>query len=310
MSFSNLRIGQKYSKKDLSRIFDNNNISKIRRCIYNLDKSNTLFFVDLEKEGKEERFHFNDYFEGDFFHWDSQANQHIETPKIKEIINGSRIPHLFIRVTPRIKSITQPFVYCGRLKYVEYVEGTSYPVHFIFQNTDYQDNTNNKNLLDVYFWKPDKIGGSSEFKVTNRDTVSEERKRKYKEPNTTERSGLVTSRVGQGYYRQQIIEKWESKCPVTKSELLQVLISSHIVPWSECNDKERLDVENGILLSPNIDSLFDKCLISFSDDGQMISSSKLSDEELKRLGIPEGVTIKVTEGMKKYLKKHRERLLQ
>ena len=181
---------------------------------------------------------------------------------------------------------------------MEYVEGTSYPVHFIFQNTDYQDNTDNKNLLDVYFWKPDKIGGSSEFKVTNRDTVSEERKRKYKEPNTTERSGLVTSRVGQGYYRQQIIEKWESKCPVTKSELLQVLISS--------GGGGTYDV----LHSPNIDSLFDKCLISFSDDGQMISSSKLSDEELKRLGIPEGVTIKVTEGMKKYLKKHRERLLQ
>ena len=88
------------------------------------------------------------------------------------------------------------------------------------------------------------------------------------------------------------------------------MISSHIVPWSECNDKERLDVENGILLSPNVDSLFDKHLISFSDNGQMIVSDKLSNEELKRLGIPMGVTIKVTEGMKKYLQRHRERLFQ
>ena len=310
MSFSSLKIGEKYSKTNLSEIFNNPNISIVREGIYNLNESNTFFFVDLEKKGKEDRFHFDDYFEGDFFHWDSQTTQHIDTPKIQEIVRGSRTPHLFIRISPRVKNTTQPFIYCGRLKYVEYVEGTSKPVHIIFQNIDYQDETENKDLLEVYFWKPDKIGGSSRFKITNREVVSEDRKRKLKEPNVTERSGLVTSRVGQGYYRQQIIEKWEGKCPVTQSELLKVLISSHIVPWSECNDKERLDVENGILLSPNVDSLFDKHLISFSDNGQMIVSDKLSNEELKRLGIPMGVTIKVTEGMKKYLQRHRERLLQ
>jgi hypothetical protein len=310
MSFNSLILGNKYSKKDLSEIFDNPNILIVREGIYNVSNSESFFFVDLEKKGKEDRFHFDDYFEGDFFHWDSQTTQHIETPKIQEIVKGLRTPHLFIRVTPKVKNTTQPFVYCGRLKYVEYIEGTSKPVHLIFQNIDYQDDTENKDLLDVYFWKPDKIGGSSQFKITDRETVSEDRKRKLKEPNITERSGLVTSRVGQGYYRQQIIEKWEGKCPVTQSELLKILISSHIVPWSECNDKERLDVENGILLSPNVDSLFDKHLISFSDNGQMIISERLSGEGLKKLGIPEGVTIKVTEGMKKYLQRHRERLLQ
>ena len=310
MSFNSLILGNKYSKKDLSEIFDNTNISIVREGIYNVSNSESFFFVDLEKKGKEDRFHFDDYFEGDFFHWDSQTTQHIDTPKIQEIVKGLRTPHLFIRVTPKVKNTTQPFIYCGRLKYVEYIEGTSKPVHLIFQNIDYQDDTENKDLLDVYFWKPDKIGGSSQFKITNRETVSEDRKRKLKKPNITERSGLVTSRVGQGYYRQQIIEKWEGKCPVTQSELLKILISSHIVPWSECNDKERLDVENGILLSPNVDSLFDKHLISFSDNGQMIISERLSGEELKKLGIPVGVTIKVTEGMKKYLQRHRERLLQ
>ena len=310
MSFNSLILGNKYSKKDLSEIFDNTNISIVREGIYNVSNSESFFFVDLEKKGKEDRFHFDDYFEGDFFHWDSQTTQHIDTPKIQEIVKGLRTPHLFIRVTPKVKNTTQPFVYCGRLKYVEYIEGTSKPVHLIFQNIDYQDDTENKDLLDVYFWKPDKIGGSSQFKITNRETVSEDRKRKLKKPNITERSGLVTSRVGQGYYRQQIIEKWEGKCPVTQSELLKILISSHIVPWSECNDRERLDVENGILLSPNVDSLFDKHLISFSDNGQMIISERLSGEELKKLGIPVGVTIKVTEGMKKYLQRHRERLLQ
>jgi 5-methylcytosine-specific restriction protein A len=154
------------------------------------------------------------------------------------------------------------------------------------------------------------IGGSSRFQIKNIDKVSEQRKRKFKIPNETERSGLVTSRVGQGYYRQQIIEKWEGKCPVTNSNLLKILISSHIVPWSESTDEERLDVENGILLSPNIDSLFDKNLISFEDTGEMILSKTLSLNDLKVLGVPNGVKIKVTEGMKKYLKKHREKLKQ
>ena len=117
----------------------------------------------------------------------------------------------------------------------------------------------------------------------------------------------MVSRVGQGYYRQQIIEKWNGSCPVTKSNLKSILISSHIVPWSESNDEERLDVENGILLSPNIDSLFDKHLISFEDDGSILISEKVDLSNRGSLNIHDEIKIPVTEGMKKYLKRHRER---
>ncbi len=310
MSFEKLIIGSKYSKKDLSKIFDNPNISLVREGIYNLKTPESFFFVDLEKGGKDERFHFDDYFEGEYFHWDSQPDQHINSPKIKEIVLGERVPHLFVRIVPKIKSVTQPFIYCGRLTYQYHEGGTSKSIHIVFKNIDFVDDSENPELLQIYFWKPTMIGGSSRFQIKNIDKVSEQRKRKFKIPNETERSGLVTSRVGQGYYRQQIIEKWEGKCPVTNSNLLKILISSHIVPWSESTDEERLDVENGILLSPNIDSLFDKNLISFEDTGEMILSKTLSLNDLKVLGVPNGVKIKVTEGMKKYLKKHREKLKQ
>ena len=63
-----------------------------------------------------------------------------------------------IRITPKIKNVTQPFIYCGRLKYVEYEKGTSKPVHILFQNLDFQDNTDNEELLEIYSWKPKKIG--------------------------------------------------------------------------------------------------------------------------------------------------------
>tara|TARA_Y100000813_G_C24126714_1_gene335510 strand:+ start:1 stop:858 length:858 start_codon:yes stop_codon:yes gene_type:complete len=125
-------------------------------------------------------------------------------------------------------------------------------------------------------------------------------------PNRTERKGLVTSRVGQGLYRQKIIEKWGGKCPITNSSILTILISSHIVPWSKSNDKERLDVENGILLSPLYDSLFDRHLISFTNDGNILISNKLDQSDINNLNIKTDCKITVSEGMKDYLRRHRE----
>ena len=125
-------------------------------------------------------------------------------------------------------------------------------------------------------------------------------------PNITERKGLVTSRVGQGLYREKIIQKWGGRCPITECSVLSILISSHIVPWSKSNDEERMDVDNGILLSPVYDSLFDRHLISFNDNGEIMISELLHPDDIIRLGIDRNSKIPVSDGMKKYLKRHRE----
>ena len=303
-----LIIGHKYSKRDLSEILDNENIAKVREGIYNLNSSESLFFVDLEKKGKEDRFHFDDYFEGDYFHWDSQTTQHIETPKIQEIIKGLRTPYLFVRITPKIKSQVQPFIYCGRLNYVDYIDGTYKPVHLIFHNVDYQESTENNDLNQVYSWKPQKIGGESRFNFIESTATSVHLRARLTKPSETERVAKVTQRVGQEYHRQQMIKRWEGKCPVTGCSILTILKSSHIVPWSESNNDERLDVNNGILLSPNVDALFDRHLPSFEDDGSMILSDKVTELEVLALGIDTIAKIPIKEGMKSYLKRHRERL--
>jgi predicted restriction endonuclease len=121
---------------------------------------------------------------------------------------------------------------------------------------------------------------------------------------------VVTSRVGQGYYRQEILKIWDGKCSLTGCSIKDILISSHIKGWSECNDSERLDPDNGILLSPNVDSLFDRHLISFNDDGSMVLSNRITVKELQVLGLNSIGKIKVSEGMKPYLKFHRNKLLQ
>ena len=104
-------------------------------------------------------------------------------------------------------------------------------------------------------------------------------------PSVTERSGLVTSRVGQGAYRKRIIHRWEYKCAVTNFNKLDILIASHIVPWAQSNDIERLDVHNGILLSPTYDALFDKHLITFDHKGKIILSDKIEHSAYQKIGV-------------------------
>ena len=127
-------------------------------------------------------------------------------------------------------------------------------------------------------------------------------------PSTTERKGLVTSRVGQGYYRQEILRRFDGRCAVTGVNSEELLIASHIVPWRDSNEFERLDVNNGILLSPTYDALFDKHLISFEDDGHIVLSTNLPANLFSSLGVSGIEKIKVFEGMKVYLLRHRENL--
>ena len=110
-------------------------------------------------------------------------------------------------------------------------------------------------------------------------------KNDYTIPNITERTGLVTSRVGQGAYRKRIIHRWEYQCAVTGFKKLDILIASHIVPWAKSTNEERLDVHNGILLSPVYDALFDKHLISFDTKGKILLSDVIDANAYHKIGV-------------------------
>ena len=303
-----LELGNKYSKKDLAALLGEDGLLTVREGVFSCKNSGSYFlFVDLEKEGKEDRFHFKDYFEGDYYHWDSQTTQHINSPKIRSLVNGDLDIYLFVRINQKVKGQTQPFVYCGRVTYLEHDPDTEKPVHIIFQNIDYDDFTKNEELTDIYLWKPEKVGMTSGATITKKGIVSSKRKTSYTKPTKTERKGLVTSRVGQGYFRNLLIERFDNKCAVTKSSIVSILVASHIVPWSESTEEERLDVDNGILLSPLYDALFDNHLISFADNGSIIFSKTIS-HEIENLNIDREAKITVNEEMKPLLSRHRNRL--
>lgn len=125
-------------------------------------------------------------------------------------------------------------------------------------------------------------------------------------PNSTERKGLVTSRVGQGAYRKRIIHRWEYKCAVTGFDKLDILIASHIVPWSDSTDKERLDVDNGILLSPTYDALFDRHLITFENSGKIILSDSIDNKAYLKIGVTGNERIRdLSQYNHHYLERHR-----
>lgn len=100
----------------------------------------------------------------------------------------------------------------------------------------------------------------------------------------THRLQLAKARIGQGFFRKQVI-LLDGACRVTGVTDTRLLIASHIKPWREANNAERLSGYNGLLLSPHIDALFDEQFITFEDDGQMRVHASLSRDVLERWSI-------------------------
>lgn len=90
---------------------------------------------------------------------------------------------------------------------------------------------------------------------------------------TTSQS-LVKTRVNQSVFRQRVLVNYENKCAISGININELLIASHIIPWS-INEKERLNPENGICLSPLFDKAFDKGFIGINNNYQVILSSML-----------------------------------
>lgn len=127
-------------------------------------------------------------------------------------------------------------------------------------------------------------------------------------PKSTEAERLVVQRVGQSLFRDALLNYWQGRCCVTGLAITALLRASHIRPWSQCeSDEQRLDVFNGLLLSPNMDAAFDGGLISFEDNGVLFCSERLSKSDQVIMGIEPGQRIQGFSAEHfKYLRYHRE----
>ena len=119
------------------------------------------------------------------------------------------------------------------------------------------------------------------------------------------KKAIINARVNQGRFRDSLLRRY-NKCCLCGMENSTLLIASHIKPWVESEPKEKLDVYNGFLMCPNHDRLFDKGYITFDDDGKIIISARLKENDRVLLNVNSRMHIELDENNKKYLRFHRE----
>ena len=124
----------------------------------------------------------------------------------------------------------------------------------------------------------------------------------------TEKEAIVKARIGQGLYRDKLLKKYSDGCIITHINIPEVLIASHIKPWSVSSNSERTNGENGFILSATYDRLFDRGLISFENDGKILLSNMITTDNAKKLELENGriYDIKFNPGMKDFLAYHRD----
>lgn len=122
----------------------------------------------------------------------------------------------------------------------------------------------------------------------------------------TMKQQLVMARRGQGLFRARL-EQIERRCRVTGVSLRQHLRASHAKPWRLATDAEKLDGNNGLLLAPHIDHLFDAGYLTFADNGDVLYSTKLAEEVRSRWGLASHLNVgPFAERQKPYLAFHRQ----
>jgi HNH endonuclease len=123
---------------------------------------------------------------------------------------------------------------------------------------------------------------------------------------SSERKALIRARLGQGRFRADLLEYWGG-CAVVGCTVEAALRASHIKPWRESSDRERLDPANGLLLIANLDALFNDGLITFDDDGRMLLSNQLTRKDRSLLRLKGKLKKRPSPRQRKYLRLHRNR---
>lgn len=128
----------------------------------------------------------------------------------------------------------------------------------------------------------------------------------------TERQAIVLSRVGQGIFRKKLVGYWKG-CAVTGADCIPLLRASHIKPWRESTNVERLDAFNGLLLSPNIDAAFDAGYITFDQNGRILLSEQVHGSPAFQLHINAKMKINaklIRDEHRAYLEYHRSEVFK
>ena len=124
-----------------------------------------------------------------------------------------------------------------------------------------------------------------------------------------ERETFIKARVNQSVFRERLLDKYNCCC-LCKVSNPKFLIASHIKPWADSENDEKLDVDNGLLLCPNHDALFDSGYISFDENGVIMISEQLGQIDAIFMNVDKSMKISVSNKNKIYLEYHRNNILK
>lgn len=131
----------------------------------------------------------------------------------------------------------------------------------------------------------------------------------------TESLTTIKSRIGQGFFRQMVLSSYKSRCCITGNPMPDLLIASHIIPWSK-QSEHRLNPQNGLCLARTHDAAFDRGLITFDESYNLILSQYIKDflpeESVERNFVfYEGKQLRLPEKFQpdlKFIRFHREEI--
>ena len=122
----------------------------------------------------------------------------------------------------------------------------------------------------------------------------------------TERTVLAQARIGQDLLKKALM-KIERRCQLTDIAAPPVLRASHIRPWSDPNQSDRLNPHNALLLAAHVDACFDNHLISFGETGEIWISKELATKDQVRLGLSTKMYLRGHEKHQQFLAEHRRK---
>lgn len=271
LDFSGIHIGKKYDRTWLAPRWGYAGHQAIDAgVICPRGSGQIVLFVTWIKQKSFEQY--NDYISGEYLFWEGEKRHRNDKRIVKARANDEEI-HLFYRDIHH-----SSFEYKGLVQLISHKLRTSRPSSFEFK------------LLHDQSAEDDLATHHDELIVLPK----------------TERESVIKARVGQGIFRKQLLEMWDG-CAITGVKLPDVLRASHIKPWRDSTNAERTNRYNGLLLLPQYDHLFDKKLISFEDDGQIIKSPVLNRIPLNHLGIREDDRLRtLSKDHLPFLQYHRE----
>lgn len=124
----------------------------------------------------------------------------------------------------------------------------------------------------------------------------------------TTKQAIVMARRGQGLFRARVTQI-ERRCRLTGVSNPEYLRASHVKPWRDADNEERLDGENGFLLTPDADLLFDRGFISFKGNGDVLVSPIADRGSMEQMGIVGNMLENVgafSQKQRQYLDFHRD----